>query len=138
MAQKKYKVDPTTGKHIIARPQNKKGTKKPVNSAKLAAQRERMAQNKATTIYLRMPHNRMGGQYGPGKVVVGAALARELLYEEQKQAEADTAFYGTKGAIIVGPRKVGNQVAHVIRQVPVETFDDSLGNDANIAFSIKG
>jgi len=85
-----------------------------------------------------MPHYRMGQTYGPGKVVVNASLARELQFEEEKQREADAAFYGTKGAIIGPRRTVGTQSAHSVQAVPVETFDTSLNDDSNVSMTFKG
>jgi len=133
MAQKKYKVDPKTKKRVIARP-----GRKTLTPEQRQASKARLQQNRATTVFLHMPHYRLGQTYGPGKVVVSATLAREFQFEEEKQREADTAFYGTKGVIVGPPRTIGNQSAHSTHQVPVETFDTTLDQDSSIAMTFKG
>lgn len=63
-----------------------------------------------------------GQSYGPGKVKVQGSLASSLIEQDQRANRAEEEFHGTK-AVIIGPRIRG---FHVTRQVPVETFDDSM------------
>ena len=131
--KKKYSVDEKTGKRVIRNPKRSKFT-----SAQRKAAGERLNAAKKVTIWLQIAHYRIDGVYGPGNVTVRKDLAAEFAREEQEAQRAEEAFYGTKGVLVVGQRRVGNTVVTVTKQVPVETFDLSLGDDSNIAMNIKG
>lgn len=114
----------------------KKHTISPAHLAKLQAGRIKHQAKVASqvTVVLKMAHNQNGIIYGPGKITVSQDLAIELTSAEQMASQSDDAFYGNRAVIIGGRGKTG---AHLIKDVPVETFNSDL-EDAQPFTSISG
>jgi hypothetical protein len=76
-----------------------------------------------TNVTLTMRHFVNGLQYGPGEMRLPYDLAQSLLHAEGHANRIEEQFHDAGRGLIIGPQKNGG---HMVKPVPVESFDDTL------------
>lgn len=114
----------TVKRHKTPRPNNRKVPRRVPKGATETARRN-LAPVTHVELMLAARHNLAGTYYGPGKVVVTQDVAACLREGEQRAAQADANFTGSK-ACMIGPG--GSKGGLSVREVAPEYFDMNVSN----------